>query len=164
MVWSALLECSVARHRWPVSAKLIAASIVVWSRISPIRMTSGASRIAFLSALWKAWVSSPTSRWLTMERRCRCRYSIGSSMVRMCPATLALRWSIIDASVVDLPEPVEPTISTSPRGAMMMSLSTCGSCSSSIDGITLRMARMTMATSPRCLNTLMRKRPVSGSA
>ena len=91
MVWSALLECSVARHRWPVSAKAMAASIVVASRISPIRMTSGASRIAFFSALWKAWVSRPTSRWLTIDFLCRCRYSIGSSMVRMWPVVLLLR-------------------------------------------------------------------------
>jgi len=127
MVWSALLECSVARQMWPVSANAIAASIVVASRISPIRITSGASRIAFFSALWKACVSRPTSRWLTIDFLCRCRYSIGSSMVRMWPEVLELRKSIIDASVVDLPDPVEPTISTSPRGAMMMSFSTCGS-------------------------------------
>ena len=163
MVWSALLECRVARQMWPVSAKAIAASMVSASRISPIRITSGASRIAFLSALWKLCVSSPTSRWLTSDFLCLCRYSIGSSMVRMCPETLELRWSIIEASVVDLPEPVEPTISTSPRGAMMMSLSTCGSCSSSIDGITLRIERITMPISPRCLNTLTRKRPESCS-
>ena len=91
MVWSALLECSVARQMWPVSAKAIAASIVVASRISPIRITSGASRIAFFNALWKAWVSRPTSRWLTMDFLCLCRYSIGSSMVRMCPEVWLLR-------------------------------------------------------------------------
>ena len=53
-------------------------------------------------------------------------------MVRMWPAAVVLRWSIIDASEVDLPEPVEPTISTSPRGAMITFFSTCGSCS--LDG------------------------------
>jgi hypothetical protein len=51
-VWSALFECSVARHRWPVSEKATAASIVSVSRISPIMITSGASRIAFFSASW----------------------------------------------------------------------------------------------------------------
>ncbi len=66
--------------------------------------------------------------------------------------------------MVDLPEPVEPTSSTSPRGAMMICFSTCGSCNSSIDGIRLRMARITIATSPRCLNTLTRKRLPSGAA
>ena len=164
MVWSALLECRVARQMWPVSAKAIAASIVAASRISPIRITSGASRIAFFSAAWKVCVSSPTSRWLTIDILCRCRYSIGSSMVRMCPVLVLLRWSIIDASVVDLPEPVEPTISTSPRRAMMMSFSTCGSCSSSMLGMSLRIARITMPTSPRCMNTLTRKRPEPATA
>ena len=164
MVWSALFECRVARQMWPVSANAIAASIVAESRISPIRMTSGASRIAFFSAAWKLWVSSPTSRWLTIDRLCRCRYSIGSSMVRMCPVVVLLRWSIIEARVVDLPAPVEPTISTRPRGAMMMSFSTCGSCSSSMLGMSLRIARITTPTSPRCWNTFTRKRPEFGTA
>ena len=84
-------------------------------------------------------------------------------MVRMWPVLVLLRWSIIDASVVDLPEPVEPTISTSPRGAMMMSLSTVGSCRSSILGMSLRIVRMTSPTSPRCRNTLTRKRPQPGT-
>ena len=44
---------------------------------------------------------------------------------------------------------------------MMMSFNTGGRFSSSMLGITLRMARMTMPTSPRCLNTLTRKRPAS---
>ena len=90
-VWSALFECKVARHKWPVSAKAMAASMVVVSKISPIRITSGASRIAFLSALWKACVSRPTSRWFTMDFLCLCKNSIGSSMVRMCPVWVSFR-------------------------------------------------------------------------
>ncbi len=43
-------------------------------------------------------------------------YSIGSSMVRMCSGRLRLIQPIIAASVVDLPEPVGPVISTSPWG------------------------------------------------
>ena len=50
IVWLALLACSVPRQRWPVSAKAIACSIVSASRISPIRITSGAWRSVFLSA------------------------------------------------------------------------------------------------------------------
>ena len=46
---------------------------------------------------------------------------------------------------------------------MITSFSTIGSCSSSIDGITLRIARITMPTSPRCLNTFTRKRPAPSS-
>ena len=40
-----LLACSVASTRWPVPARLIAASMLSRSRISPIRITSGAARI-----------------------------------------------------------------------------------------------------------------------
>ena len=50
IVWLALLACSVPRHRCPVSANAIACSIVSASRISPIRITSGAWRSVFFSA------------------------------------------------------------------------------------------------------------------
>ena len=53
IAWLALFECSVARHRWPVSAKVIAASMVSRSRTSPMRMTSGAWRSVFFSACSK---------------------------------------------------------------------------------------------------------------
>ena len=59
-------------------------------------------------------VSVPTSRWLTAERLWSCTYSIGSSMVMMWQARLVLIWSIIEASVVDLPEPVGPVTRTRP--------------------------------------------------
>ena len=48
------------------------------------------------------------------------RYSIGSSSVMMCFFAVTLMCSIIAASVVDLPEPVAPVISTMPRGASAM--------------------------------------------
>ena len=51
MVWLALFECNVPRHRCPVSANAMACSIVSVSRISPIRITSGAWRKVFFSAL-----------------------------------------------------------------------------------------------------------------
>src|SRR5437762_869161 len=41
-----------------------------------------------------------------IERRFGWMNSIGSSMVRMWPVLFSLRWLIIAASVVDLPEPV----------------------------------------------------------
>ena len=47
-------------------------------------------------------------------------------MVRMCPAAFSLRWLIIPASVVDLPEPVAPTIRIMPRLTMIRSFSTSG--------------------------------------
>ena len=57
----------------------------------------------------------PTSRWLMIDRLSRCRYSIGSSSVTMCSARVELMWSIIAASVVDLPEPVVPVSRMIPR-------------------------------------------------
>ena len=67
IVWLALLACSVPRHRWPVSAKAIACSIVSASRISPIRITSGAWRSVFFSAWCQECVSTPTSRCVTSD-------------------------------------------------------------------------------------------------
>ncbi|MCY1312489.1 hypothetical protein D9M70_629160 [compost metagenome] len=45
--------------------------------------------------------------------------------------SFSLRWSTIAASVVDLPEPVGPVTSTSPRGFMHRSANTAGARSSS---------------------------------
>ena len=67
IAWLALLECKVPMQRWPVSAKVIAASIVSVSRISPMRITSGAWRSVFFSAFWKVKVSNPTSRCVMMR-------------------------------------------------------------------------------------------------
>ena len=83
--WLALLACSVAMHRWPVSAKAIACSMVSRSRISPIRITSGAWRSVFFSAASQLSVSRPTSRCVTMQFLCGCTNSTGSSMVMMWP-------------------------------------------------------------------------------
>ena len=80
--WSAFVECRVPRHRWPVSAKVIAASMVSGSRISPTTMTSGAWRMAFLNASLKEWVSSPISRWLMMDFLWLWTNSIGSIVTR----------------------------------------------------------------------------------
>src|SRR5918993_1309981 len=81
IVDDAELVCSVPNVRWPVSAMRSAASTVSRSRVSPISTTSGSSRSAARRALVKLWVSLCTSRWLTMQPLCWCRYSIGSSMV-----------------------------------------------------------------------------------
>ena len=116
MVEAAELVCSVAKVRWPVSAMRSADSTVSRSRISPTRTMSGSSRSAARSALVKLWVSLWTSRWLIRQPLCWCRYSIGSSMVRMWPLRSMLILSIIAARVVDLPLPVGPVTSTSPRG------------------------------------------------
>src|SRR3990167_503391 len=129
------------------------------SRISPIRMQSGDWRSAFFSAICSDSVLRPTSRWLTTHFLLWNRNSIGSSMVRMCPASVRLRSSSIDASVVLLPEPVAPTIRISPRFSSTSWLSTSGTFSDSSAGITCGMWRTTPAIEPRCLKAEMRKLP-----
>ena len=81
---------------------------------------------------------------------------MGSSIVRMWQDWLALRWSSIAARVVDLPEPVAPTMRIRPRLCMTMSPSTAGSFSSSIVGIFDGTSRSTIETSPRWRNTFTR--------
>ena len=116
IVLGALCVCSVPKTRWPVSAAVSAVEIVSRSRISPRRITSGSWRSAPRSASANPVASSPISRWLTMHRLWSCRNSIGSSIVMMCSVRVRLISSIIEASVVDLPEPVGPVTSTRPRG------------------------------------------------
>ena len=69
-VCAAEFVCSVASVRCPVSASLIAASIVSRSRISPMSTTSGSSRKAARSADVKLRVSACSSRWFTSARLC----------------------------------------------------------------------------------------------
>ena len=85
----------------------------------------------------------PTSRWLMSERLSTCRNSIGSSIVTMWRARVELMWSIIAASVVDLPEPVVPVSRTMPRSSSASSRMTGGSASSSIVRMRAGIARMT---------------------
>ncbi len=83
--WLVEFACRVDMHRWPVSAKAMPYSIVSRSRISPMRITSGAWRSVFLSALNQLSVSTPTSRCVMMQFLCSWTYSTGSSMVMMWP-------------------------------------------------------------------------------
>ncbi len=62
--------CSVAKTTWPVSAAVIAASIVSRSRISPTRITSGSCRKARRMASAKLGTSTCSSRWLTVAFLC----------------------------------------------------------------------------------------------
>ena len=78
-------------------------------------MQSGACRSALRNPICSDCVSRPTSRWLTTDFLLVNKNSIGSSIVRMCPASCWLRCSSIAASVVLLPAPVAPTIRISPR-------------------------------------------------
>ena len=154
---------SVDITRWPVSAAVSAVSMVSRSRISPTRMTSGSWRSALFSACPKLMVSTPTSRWFTIDRLSRMRNSMGSSMVMMWQVSVALMWSIIAASVVDLPEPVVPVTRIRPRCSAEIFSSTLGSMSCSMDWILKGMTRSTTPIVPRCWKTLTRKRPRPGT-
>ena len=125
--------CSVESTRWPVSAAHSAVWTVSSSRISPTRITSGSWRSTRRSARLKDAVSCPTSRWLMMQLRSRCRNSIGSSIVTMCFCIVRFMWSIIAASVVDLPEPVVPVSRMIPRCSLASLVTASGSPSSSTD-------------------------------
>ena len=104
----------------------------------------------------------PTSRCVTSDICDGCTYSTGSSTVMMCPGEVRLRWSIIAASEVDLPEPVAPTTSTRPRLVITTSFSVSGSFSFSKLGISLAIVRITMLTQRCCIRTLTRKRETAG--
>ena len=112
----------------------------------------------YFSAFLKLLVSLPTSRWLIRQFLCGCRYSIGSSMVMMCSCRSVLILSIIAASVVDLPEPVGPVTSTSPRGLLHSSSNTGGSPRSANVRMLKGMVRNAPPTAPRCMNRLPRNR------
>ena len=86
---------------------------------------SGAWRSAARSAVGKSGASTPISICSTIDRRCGCSYSIGSSMVMMWRASRRLISLTSAASVVVLPEPVGPPTRTRPRGSRV---------SASIDG------------------------------
>src|SRR6266487_107499 len=133
------------------------------SRISPIRITSGACRSTWRSAALNDRVSVPTSRCEMLERLSRCKNSIGSSIVMMFTRRLVLMWLIIAASAVDFPDPVTPVTSTSPRGRRPISSSTGGRFRSWIVLTSYGMARKANATVPRCWYTLVRNRPTPGT-
>ena len=108
MVLTALVVCSVPSTRWPVSAAVIAIEIVSASRSSPTRITSGSSRIAARTPSAKDGRCVPSSRCTTWLCLLRWTNSIGSSRLMMFSFWFVFSRSIIAASVVDLPVPVEP--------------------------------------------------------
>jgi len=107
-----------------VSAALIAAWNDVASRISPTMMMSGSCRSTCFRPVEKLCVSRPISRCSTTDWLSSNTNSIGSSRVTTCFLKLAFTYSIMAASVVDLPEPVVPATSTMPRGLRAISLIT----------------------------------------
>ncbi len=108
MVLTALVVCSVPSTRWPVSAAVIAMRMVSASRSSPTRITSGSSRMAARTPSAKLGMCVPSSRWMTWLCLLRWTNSIGSSRLMMLSLRVRFSRSIIAASVVDLPVPVEP--------------------------------------------------------
>ena len=126
-------------------------------------MTSGSWRRTRRSARLNDAVSMPTSRWLMIELRSGCRNSIGSSIVTMCLCIVRFMWSIIAASVVDLPEPVVPVSRMIPRSSSA-SCGDGGRLSSSTDLMLTGIARMTSEMEPRWRKALTRKRARPSSA
>ena len=104
-------------------------------------------------------MSAPTSRWLTMQLLCGCRYSIGSSMVMMCSCRSVLILSMIDASVVRLAGAGGPGDEDESAGLLrQISLTIGGRPSSWKVRILKGMVRNAPATAPRCMKMLARKR------
>ena len=69
-------------------------------------------------------------------------------MVMMCSSRVRLIASTMEASEVDLPEPVGPVTRTKPRGLLVNSWTAAGSPSSSIDWIVLGMSRKAAPSAP----------------
>ena len=85
-------------------------------------------------------------------------------MVMMCPRRVRLIWSSIAARVVDLPDPVGPVTSTSPR-LRWPKVSTTGGIPRSSSGVIRHgISRITAPTASRCQNTLTRNRASPGTA
>ena len=99
-----------------------------------------------------------------IERRSVCRYSIGSSIVTMCRDLLTLTWSIIAASVVDLPEPVVPVRRISPRSSSAISVITGGRPSWSTVRTSNGITRATIEIEPCWRKALTLKRASCGTA
>jgi hypothetical protein len=76
----------------------------------------------------------------------------------MCLACVRLIWSIMAASVVDLPDPVVPVRRMMPRSSSARREMTAGRPRSSTVRISNGMARMTSETEPRWRKALTRKR------
>ena len=109
-------------------------------------------------------MSVGTSRWVTMQPRWLWMYSMGSSIVMMWPERSRLMRSMMQASVVDLPEPAGPVTSTRPFCRPAVRRTASGMLKSLGSGRPNGITRMTADSEPRWRNTLARKRPMPGSA
>src|SRR6478672_7596207 len=98
-----------------------------------------------------------------LELMSRWRNSIGSSIVITFACRCVLMCWSIAASAVDLPDPVTPVTSTSPRGRSAISSTILGRLSSRAVFTWYGTARMAYAIVPRCWYTFTRKRPIPGT-
>ena len=158
IAWGASLVWRVAKTRWPVSAIVRAIWIDSRSRISPISSTSGSSRSAERRARSNEGLSIPISRWFTAAILWWWTYSIGSSMVSTWTDRVSLIRSMIEASVVDLPEPVGPVTRTRPRGRAASWVTAGGRPSSAKPGIFEGIIRSARVIWPRWTKAFPRSR------
>ena len=140
--------CSVEKTICPVSAAVMAALMVSRSRISPTSIASGSCRSTCFRPDAKEVQSCPISRCVITDFLLFNSYSIGSSSVMMRLLYLLFIASIIDASVVLLPDPVGPVTSTSPLGRSVSSESFSGRQSCFSVGTVDLMIRNAMHTEP----------------
>jgi hypothetical protein len=104
----ALFVCRVPKTRWPVSAMrergLDGLEVAHLADEDDVGVLAQGVLERFVEAV----VSAPTSRWLTRQFLC-CVHELDRVLDRDdVLSALVLILSIIDASVVDLPEPVGP--------------------------------------------------------
>ena len=133
--------CSVENTRWPVSAAASAMRIV--SGIAHFADDDHVRRLAERRAQRGGEVGRIDADLDLLDEAAsgaRARTRSGSSIVTMCRASRRLISSTSAASVVVLPDPVGPPISTSPRGRRV-SASTPGGRPSAASGAAARAAR-----------------------
>jgi len=99
--------CSVESTRWPVSAAASAVRTFASSRISPIRSRPGPGAARGAARLRRCGVGADLT--LLDDRALVAVDELDrSSIVTMCLKRVWLMCSIIAASVVDLPAPLDP--------------------------------------------------------
>ena len=134
----------------------------VASRISPTSTMSGSCRRALLSARLKLMVSSPTSRCSITHSSSSNIISTGSSIVTICFRKFLFKCITMAAIVVDLPEPVIPASSVSPRFASASCRQIGAMPSFSMGGKSFLIYRIAIAHWLVWENTFTRKRPNFG--
>ena len=121
---NALLACTVVHTWWPVIDARSAFCADAASRISPIMMTSGSSRIAFEIAAenWRTRSASVPAFVTAVCTAPSIGYSTGSSTVSTCSLPPASMISPVRmrCRVVDFPDPVGPLMMFMPTGCSLI--------------------------------------------